>query len=63
MKHKPTYVILDDVIEDFRGKVETSFNLSIGPEMKSAVRQAYQKGFDNGMKHERYLRGDKHEKR
>lgn len=53
MKHKPTYVILDDVIEGFCGRVETSFNLSIGPEMKSAVRQAYQKGFDNGVRHEK----------
>ncbi len=53
MKDKPTYEILDDVIEDFRGKVETNFHLSIGPEMKSAVRQAYQKGFDNGIRHEK----------
>ena len=52
-----------EIIEGFRERVTTSFNLSIGSEMTSALNQAYQKGFDNGMKHERYLRGDKHEKR
>jgi hypothetical protein len=54
---------VEEIIEGFRERVTTSFNLSIGPEMTSALNQAYQKGFDNGMAHERYLRGDKHEKR